>query len=107
MVITSILLLVVVLGGGCSAQESTKELMTTAWYMEGASSPTLILYEDGTCMIEGEYGVGSWSLADDNQLRLTNYYGETAALTVVSIEDGCLTLGDGGENTVQLWNEAQ
>lgn len=30
-----------------------------AWYRENASSPSFILYDDGTCEIDGEYGTGS------------------------------------------------
>ena len=50
-----------------------------------------------------EYGTVSWTVLDESQLKITNYYGETETADIVSLEDGCLTLGN-GDDIEQFWN---
>lgn len=82
-----------------------EEELQGAWYREGSSKSAFTLYSDGSCEIAGEYGTGTWSIVNDNQLKLTNYYGESQVTGIISVEDGCLTLGDGDDYTM-LYNEA-
>ena len=101
-IITMILLLV-----GCSGKKSYEELLAASWFAEGDSEPAFTLYSDGTCEIDGEYGIGKWSIVNDNQLKLTNYYGETETATIVDIVDGCLTLDRGTGDLMLYWNTSE
>lgn len=92
---------------GCSHKNNYEELLAASWFEEGESEPIFTLYSDGTCEIDNEYGTGKWSIVNEDQLKLTNYYGETETVSIISIEDGCLTLGDSSGNVVSLWNTAE
>ena len=92
---------------GCSHKNNYEELLAASWFEEGESEPIFTLYSDGTCEIDNEYGTGKWSIVNEDQLKLTNYYGETETVSIISIEDGCLTLGDSSGNVVLLWNTAE
>lgn len=82
-----------------------KEELVGSWYEEGSSTPTFTLYSDGTCKIDNEYGTGTWSVVNENLLKLTNYYGESNIAIIVSVEDGYLILENEDKSaTVQLWN---
>ena len=72
-----------------------KKKLIGSWYEAGEDEPQFIFYSDGTCKIRYEYGTGSWRLLDDNQLKVTNFYGETDSAKIVSIKDGMLTLNSG------------
>ena len=72
----------VMLLSGCDGSGSYEKKLADSWYAEGDSSPILTLYSDGTCEIEGEYGTGTWAVVNDDQLKLTNYYGETSTVTI-------------------------
>lgn len=85
-------------GGGLE-----KKLMGS-WYLESDSKPQFTLYDDGTCEIAGEYGTGHWAVVNDDQLKLTNFYGESAIATIISLKGGCLTLGNGSATRV-FYNE--
>ncbi len=105
------LLLVVVLLSICltACGKSMEDQLADSWYpnghavsqQDGGKGPAFTLYSDGTCKIAGEYGTGHWSVVNDNQLKLTNYYGESETVTIVSVEDGCLTL----EGDMVCWNK--
>lgn len=75
------------------------EELQGSWYREGSSKSAFTLYSDGSCEIAGEYGTGTWSIVNDNQLKLTNYYGESQVAGIISVEDGCLVLGDEDNRT--------
>ena len=57
----------------------------------------------------GEYGTGHWALVNDNQLKLTNIYGQvlnifdgsSTPMTIVSLTKDCLTLED-PDQTMQV-----
>lgn len=91
---------------GCGSKNYEKKL-AASWYVEGESTPSFTLYDDGTCKIDNEYGIGTWSVANDNQLRITNYYGETLVVTIVSVKDGCLTIEAENGYVGQLWDSAK
>ena len=106
---TKILLMItffLLLLAGCAEKINFEAQLAGKWYSEGSQEAAFILYDDGTCEIYGEYGTGTWSVVNDNQLKLTNFYGETETSTVVSIENNCLTLDDGGK-LVLFWNSPQ
>ena len=76
------------------------------WYEQGDSSPTITFYRDGTCEHEGWSELEGqrasimryWSL-EGNQLIISNGKRGWSG-TVISIEDGCLTIEGLGFN----WN---
>lgn len=103
LLITSLIL------SACGSTKNTKSNirnLTGSWYLEGEDTPSFTLYDDGTCSIRGEYGEGTWSIVNDDQLKLTNYYGQIETATIISLQNGCLTLGD-GKNRSEFWNTPQ
>ena len=74
--------------------------LSQSWYAEGRQDASFVLYEDGTCEISGEYGTGSWSVVNDNELKLTNYYGETETAIIKSVDYNKLVLTDGKSEIV-------
>lgn len=95
---TLLLLILTACGGGME-----KKLVGT-WYREGKNVPAFELYDDGTCKIENEYGTGKWAVVNDNQLKLTNFYGESDVVTIVGVKGGCLTVSAGGSNTTEFYS---
>lgn len=78
---------------GCSGGYEKK--LTGSWYREGYSSPYFTLYSDGTCEIDGEYGTGKWAVVNEDQLKLTNFYGESETCGIEAIKGGTLSLDSG------------
>lgn len=103
----SLVLSTVMLLSGCGGGNNYEKKLAASWYEEGDDSPAFTLYSDGTCQIDNEYGTGQWAVVNDNQLKLTNFYGESMVVTIVSIEDGCLTISDGGDNTAKVYDSPQ
>ena len=101
------IIMILLLLAGCGRQKNYEELLAASWFAEGDSEPAFTLYNDGTCEIDGEYGIGKWSVVNDNQLKLTNYYGETETAPIISVEDGCLKLGNSPEDAVPYWDTAE
>lgn len=99
--------LIFMLLAGCSNEKNFEDQLLASWYAEGDSEPAFTLYSDGSCEIDGEYGTGTWSIVNEDQLKLTNYYGETQTATIIDVVDGCLTL-DGGTGSLMLyWNTSE
>ena len=96
-------LLIFLILAGCKSKE---DMLVGVWYFEGTDEVAFNLYDDGTCDIPGEYGIGTWAVVNGNQLKLTNFYGEAETVSIVSIEKNCLTLGD-DDYKIQLWNSPQ
>lgn len=84
--------LIFMLLAGCSNEKNFEDQLLASWYAEGDSEPAFTLYSDGSCEIDGEYGTGTWSIVNEDQLKLTNYYGETQTATIIDVVDGCLGL---------------
>lgn len=90
---------------------SLKDQLVGSWYINGETTlsrdgirgPAFTLYDDGTCEIASEYGTGSWSVVNDNQLKITSFYGETAIAVITSVEDGCLTISDDDSDAVTIY----
>ena len=82
-----------------------EDQLVGSWYRNGKTSitrdgtrgPIFTLYDDGTCELASEYGTGTWSIVNENQLKLTNFYGESETETIASVEDGRFILDDGTE----------
>lgn len=99
--------LILTLLTGCSGEKKFEEQLPASWYAEGDSEPEFTLYSDGSCEIDGEYGTGTWSIVNENQLKITNYYGETETATIVDMVDGCLTLDFGTGDLMLYWNTSE
>ena len=100
--VLSVLCCVVLLIGvfaACSGGGYKKKLVGS-WHYEGEMEPSFVLYSDGTCEIDGEYGEGQWEVVNDNVLKLTNYYGETSTAEIRSVKGGKLTLSWGSDDVV-------
>lgn len=81
----------------CSGGKNSAELLCNTWYKETLSpfpSRTLYLtiYNDGTYKQSGQYGTGKWSIVNDNQLKLTDYYGQSDTYTIDSVSADTLVL---------------
>lgn len=103
--VISLILLVILIMTGCGNGGLEKKL-ATSWYFADDDSPIFSLYTDGTCTIPGEYGTGTWVLVNDNQLKVTSYYGESLVLTIESINNGVMTVQVDGE-TGKLYDSPQ
>lgn len=81
-------------GGGIEKQ------LVGSWYSGSKTTPSFVLFDDGTCEIAGEYGTGKWAVVNGDQLKLTNFYGESEIATIISVKGGCLTLGSGSATSI-------
>ena len=88
-----------------------------AWYIDpqiarvtNEEGLLCILYDDGSCEIDGLYGRGTWTVINDNKLKLTDSSGMTidfieedgsGGMTIESLKDGCLTLTN-SDNSIEL-----
>lgn len=89
------IVMIAVLLSGCSKEADISSLLPGSWFSEGSQEAAFVLYDDGTCEIAGEYGTGTWSVVNDNQLKLTNYYGETEVAAISEITEDKLVLDNG------------
>lgn len=101
------LLFVVILFTGCGGSNRYEKKLVGTWYEKGYRLPSFTLYSDGTCDITHVYGTGTWAIVNENQLKVTDFYGSSQVRTIVSIKDGCLTMKTAGGFTVQMWNSPQ
>lgn len=79
-----------------AGKKKPSKYMTGAWYSEGDDMPSFILHDDGTCIINGEYGTGTWSIDKNNNFTLTNFYGDSEHAKVKAVDKNHLelTIGD-------------
>ena len=85
----------VLTGCGKKSQPKTKtkeELLVGDWYSY-FTEPALSVYDDGTYTQYGDYGTGHWAIVNEDQLKLTDFYGETHIMRLVDIDESKLTLG--------------
>lgn len=109
-VISLTLALALCLGLAACGGGSLEKQLIGSWYRngqttsnrDGGKGPSFTLYSDGTCEIATEYGTGTWAVVNGNQLKLTNFYGETETATIESLENGRLTLDTG-----VFWNSVK
>ena len=90
----------ILLFAGCGA--TMEDQLIGSWYYN-SNEPYFIFYDDGTCEIEAEYGTGTWGIVNDNQLKVSNYYGETDVYAIVSIDGQKMTLDVEGAGNVDLY----
>lgn len=86
---------------GCS--QSYEKALEGSWYRQGYEEPAFTFYSDGTCTSGGANGTGTWAVVNDNQLKITEPMlqgGDSAILTIESLDHGCLTLSLEGEQVV-------
>ncbi len=88
-----------------SREKEMKKLLANNWYRQWSDSLTFSLYDDGTVNVPGSYGLGKWSLVNDNQLILSDFYGETITLKIETIDDQWLVVYD-MENGKQVKNQS-
>lgn len=104
---TSVLLIVfatLLLLVGCSKEDKVSSKLTGSWYLEGRDQASFTLYDDGTCEIAHEYGTGTWGIVNENQLKLTNYYGETQVATVSEVSKDKLVLTSDGSTFATFYH---
>lgn len=89
---TALMMAVILLFAGCGNKLEAK--LVGSWYEKGDVDPSFVLYDDGTCTIAYEYGTGTWAVVNENELKLTNYYGESESIPIVSVKNGELTVGN-------------
>ena len=65
---------------------SYKKLIPGSWYLSGDNHLSYTFYDDGTCKLYGEYGVGTWSVVNGNVLKISDYYGLTKTATIDYID---------------------
>ncbi len=95
---------------GCG--KNVKKLVVGDWYLEGGSQLSLTLYDDGTVNIPGTYGTGTWSIVNDDQLKISDFYGETVVLKIEDIDKKSMTarqVWNGQESTeaTVYWHKAE
>lgn len=94
----------------CGKSASLEDQLVGSWYINGETSmtrdgtrgPIFVFYDDGTCDIATEYGTGRWSVVNEVQLKITNFYGESHTATIINVENGELILEADGEQVTYL-----
>ena len=69
---------------GCG-KKNIKKLVLGDWYMEGYSRLEYAIYDDGSCQVRSGYGLGKWSVVDDDKLRISDFYGQTLIYKIEKI----------------------
>ena len=77
---------------GCG-KKNKKELIIGTWYRQGSDDLAFTIYDDGTCMIDNDYGKGTWSIANEDQFTLTGFYGNSEIFTIIAIDKKSVTFG--------------
>ena len=57
---------------GCR-KKNIKKLVLGDWYMEGYSRLEYAIYDDGSCQVRSGYGLGKWSIVNDDKLRISDF----------------------------------
>ena len=100
--LSSILILLLVLLTGCGSME---DKLTGEWCWEGDSDPEFYFYDDGTCEIAGKYGTGTWAIVNDNQLKITDFYGQTETIDIKDVSNDKIVLGYGEHEATLVRNK--
>lgn len=75
---------------GCG--KNVKKLVLGDWYMDWSESPIYSIYDDGTCKLRGDYGLGRWSLVNKDRLNISGFYGETETYVIEKISKKSMTV---------------
>ena len=75
-------------------KKTTEKLIIGDWYQQWSDSLTFSIYDDGTVNVPSSYGLGKWSLVNDNQLILSDFYGEESqeSITFWHTAEGAQTI---------------
>lgn len=80
-------------GGLTGCKRNVNKLVIGDWYLEGSDDLSFTIYDDGTVNIPGTYGTGRWSIVNDDQLKITDFYGEAyPILRIVDIDKKSMTV---------------
>ena len=95
---------------GCG--KNVVKLASGDWYLEGSDRLRFTIYDDGTVNIPGTYGTGKWSIVNDNQLKISDFYGESTVLKIEDIDKDSMTCrqiydGREDEETITYWHSAE
>lgn len=71
---------------------NTEKLLLGDWYMEGYSRLEYAIYDDGSCQVRSGYGLGKWSVVNDDKLRISDFYGQTLIYKIEKISKKSMTL---------------
>ena len=74
---------------GCG--KNVKKLVLGDWYMSGNDYISFSIYDDGTSKIRGDYGLGKWSVQNDELLILSDFYGQTRTYKIKDIDKKSMT----------------
>ena len=72
--------------------KNIKKLVLGDWYMEGYSRLEYAIYDDGSCQVRSGYGLGKWSIVNDDKLRISDFYGQTLIYKIEKISKKSMTL---------------
>ena len=95
---------------GCG--KNVEKLVVGDWYLEGSDRLRFTIYDDGTVNLPSTYGTGKWSVVNKDQLKISDFYGETFVLKVEDIDKKSMTVRavmDGQESTetITYWHKAE
>ena len=95
---------------GCG--KNVEKLVVGDWYLEGSDRLRFTIYDDGTVNLPSTYGTGKWSVVNKDQLKISDFYGETFVLKVEDIDKKSMTVRevmDGRESTetITYWHKAE
>lgn len=99
-------------GGLTGCKRNVNKLVIGDWYLEGSDRLRFTIYDDGTVNIPGTYGTGRWSIVNDDQLKISDFYGETFVLKVEDIDKKSMTArevmnGQESTETITYWHKAE
>ncbi len=95
---------------GCG--KNVEKLVVGDWYLEGSSGLAFAIYDDGTVNIPASYGTGKWSIVNKDQLKVSDFYGETFVFKIDDIDKKSMTVRrvwDGRESTdtITYWHSEE
>ena len=93
-------------------KKTTEKLIIGDWYQQWSDSLTFSIYDDGTVNVPSSYGLGKWSLVNDNQLILSDFYGETIILKIENIDADNMEVrqvidGKESQESITFWHTAE
>lgn len=93
-------------------KKTTEKLIIGDWYQQWSDSLTFSIYDDGTVNVPSSYGLGKWSLVNDNQLILSDFYGETIVLKIENIDADNMEVrqvidGKESQESITFWHTAE
>lgn len=92
---------------------NTEKLLLGDWYMEGDSRVFFTLYDNGTSKIRYDYGLGKWSVVNNDRLTISGFYGDTMTFKIVKISKNAMEVreidynGQESEETGTFWRTAE